>query len=63
MSEKRLRILNVVVQPVLVWDDGEELTPGPPLDPVTVLGSKLVEFAEKLPADVQALAERLEAEQ
>ena len=30
---RRLRISHVVVQPVLVWDDGETLEPGPPLAP------------------------------
>jgi hypothetical protein len=25
--EKKLRIVHVIVQPVLVWDDGEELSP------------------------------------
>lgn len=24
---KKLRIAHIIVQPVLVWDDGEELTP------------------------------------
>lgn len=60
--DKRLRLLQVVVQPVLVWDDGEELTPGPQLDAVTVTGAGLTEFAAELPRQVVELEKKLAAE-
>jgi hypothetical protein len=51
----RLRISHVVVQPVLVLDDGEELRPGPPIDPVLLPLSELAEFAASLPDQVAEL--------
>ena len=33
---RRLRIAHIVVQAALVWDDGEELSPGPVTRPTTV---------------------------
>lgn len=56
---KRLRISHVAVQPVLVWDDGEELSPGPQISPVTVPLSGLAGLAETLPVEVAALTEKL----
>ncbi|POH63969.1 hypothetical protein C3B59_10525 [Cryobacterium zongtaii] len=55
----RLRIQSVIVTPVLVWDDGEELTPGPELGQISLTLSNLPMFAEGLPAEVAALAARL----
>ncbi len=49
---KRLRIVNVIVQPVVVWDDGDALTPGPEINAVTVAASELVSFAASLPAQI-----------
>ena len=49
---RRLRVAQVVVTPVLMWDDGDELTPGPALQPVTVPLSQLAGLAERLPAEV-----------
>jgi hypothetical protein len=57
---KRLRIAQVVVQPVLTWDDGDELTPGPQVQPVTVPLSALAEMAERLPAEVEKIAAQAE---
>jgi hypothetical protein len=48
----QLRIVQVIVTPVLMWDDGEELTTGPQLQPITVPLSKLAELANSLPAEV-----------
>jgi hypothetical protein len=36
MADRRLRVLHVQVLPVLVWDDGEEITPGPETQPMVV---------------------------
>jgi hypothetical protein len=57
---RRLRIAHLVVQPVLVWDDGAELTPGPELGSITLPLSALSDFAATLPAKVVELAERLD---
>lgn len=59
MNEKRLRVVRVVVQPILVWDDGEELTPGPQVDPVNLSASQIHAFADGLVAQVADLAEKL----
>jgi hypothetical protein len=61
VMERRLRISHVLVQPVLVWDDGDELQPGPQVEPVTLPLSQLAELAENLPPQVAELAERLKA--
>jgi len=55
---RRLRIAGVVVQPILVWDDGAELTPGPQTDPATVPVSHL----PALPAQWADQLAKLEAE-
>lgn len=60
---KKLRIAHLVVQPVLVWDDGEELTPGPELGQIAIPLSKLGDFAGTLPEEVVALQVKLEADQ
>lgn len=59
MSEKRLRISHVEVRPVLVWDDGDELTPGPPLQPQALSLSRALQMLDALPAEVEALAAQL----
>lgn len=33
---RRLRVTHVTVQPHLVWDDGDNLSPGPTTQPVDV---------------------------
>jgi hypothetical protein len=54
----RLRLVQVIVTPVLMWDDGEELTPGPQLQPVTVPLSALAGLAESLPAEIAQIADQ-----
>lgn len=49
---KRLRVSHVIVQPVLVWDDGEELTPGPQASPMQVPLSALSGVADSIRTDV-----------
>ncbi|QGF20265.1 hypothetical protein SEA_SIXAMA_86 [Gordonia phage Sixama] len=58
-SPRRLRIAHVLVQPVLVWDDGTELTAGPPLGPSQMAMSAMPRFLDTLPAEVEALAAQL----
>ena len=55
----KLRIAQLIVQPVLVWDNGEELTPGPELNQIAIPLSKLSELSESLPAEILALQEQL----
>lgn len=56
---RRLRIAHLIVTPVLVWDDGEELAPGPALNPATVPLSAVPHLVETLPGEVAALAAKL----
>lgn len=58
---RRLRILHVAVQPILVWDDGDELAPGPGIDAVILPVSKLAGWAASLPAELTKLAEKLDS--
>lgn len=49
----------MIIQPVLVWDDGEELAPGPELGQIELPLPMVLHFAEGLPAEVAALQEKL----
>lgn len=53
---RRLRVLHVIVQPVLVWDDGDTLTPGPSAQPLPLAVADLIDF----PAELQAQVENLQ---
>ncbi len=55
---RRARISHVVVQPILVWDDGVELSPGPDAQPFSVPLSALAGLGEKLSVEVAALKEQ-----
>lgn len=55
MSERRLRIAGVIVQPILMWDDGDELTAGPQTQPITVPLSALPDLPQALTADLELL--------
>lgn len=59
MTDKKLRIQALTVQVSLVWDDGDELTPGPDLAPVTVSLSQARAMVEGLPAEVGVLEARM----
>lgn len=57
---KKLRVLHVVVQPVLVWDDGEELTPfEQQAQPIQVPLSALDGLADKLKVELSQLQEQI----
>lgn len=62
MTDRKLRVLHVVVQPVLVYDDGTELTEGPQTRPSTVPLSALGDMAERIAAEVEAFSETVERE-
>lgn len=51
-DQPRLRVAHVIVQPVLAWDDGEELSPGPQASPITVPLSALAGLADQIRAEV-----------
>lgn len=51
---KTLRVLHVIVQAHLVYDDGSELAPGPVMDPVRVKLSELGDLAGEIMASVEA---------
>lgn len=55
---KRLRIARIIVQPILVWDDGEELTDGPIVDPVQLPLSAVPGFIDSLPEQVAEIEEQ-----
>lgn len=44
----KVRIAHLVIQPVLMVDDGEELTPGPQLESASVTISQLEDYVVKL---------------
>lgn len=44
----RTRLAHLLVQPILVIDDGEELRPGPQIDAVSVTVSQLESYIAKL---------------
>lgn len=56
---RRLKVLQLVVQPHLIWvDDDDEYEPGPQVQPVIVSLKKLSDLAEQITIDVA----RVEAE-
>lgn len=61
LPPRRLRIQHISVHPVLVWDDGEEITAGPELQAVTVPLSAARALLDQMPAEVARLAERIAA--
>lgn len=56
----KLRILRVLVQVETVWDDGEELTPGPGIEPVALPYSDLAGFVDNLPGKLAEIAGQLD---
>lgn len=48
------------MQPILVWDDGTELTAAPVVEAKALPVSALVEFAEALPEEVARIAAQIE---
>lgn len=51
-APKRLRVLHVLVQPVLVWDDGDTLTPAQPVQPRTCTLADLPDLAEAIVSEL-----------
>lgn len=61
LSARRLRVSHYVVQPVLVWDDGRELAPGPRVDAVALSTTDLLELPGRMPTELMALEAQLSA--
>lgn len=59
MADRKLRIQSLAIQVSLVWDDGDELTPGPDLQPVSLSLSQARAMLDGLPAEVAKLAEQI----
>lgn len=57
-----LRVLHLIVQPVLVLDDGTELRPGPKVIAATVMLSELPALAAEIAATVQDMQMRMDAQ-
>jgi hypothetical protein len=62
-SNRKLLVHAVTVQVALTWFDGEELTPGPPLEPVTVSLSQARTMLDGLRDEVAKLAEHIAAQE
>jgi hypothetical protein len=58
----RVRVAHVVVQPVLVIDENDELSPGPQVQAVTVPLGDLAGVADLLRAEVARLTLQLQEE-
>ena len=62
-NASRLRLQHVLVQPVLVIDDGETLLPGPPVQPQALTRAGLQELLETWPERLQALQQQMAGSQ
>lgn len=51
----KARVLHVIVQPILVMDDGEELSPGPQFKPVIVRLAELDTIRAEIAEAVEAM--------
>lgn len=58
-KKKKLRVLNIIVQPVLIWDDGEEFTPGPEVNQVSLKMSELAGFENLLNNEIARIQAEL----
>lgn len=56
---RKLRIGFIKVQPVLFWDSGEDLSPGPELNLITIPLSKMGQFIDSLPDEVLSIEQQL----
>lgn len=56
---RRLRVAHVLVTPVLVWDDGEELSPGPTAQATALPLSAMPGLPDQLREEVEAMAAQI----
>lgn len=60
---RKLRISHILVQPVIVWDDGEELSPGPATQPTQVKPSDLATLLPHILAQLTQVEAELLAQE
>lgn len=48
-------MLHFIVQPVFVWDDGDELELGPATDPMPMTMTQLRALPDRMPAEISRL--------
>jgi hypothetical protein len=53
---RRLRVAHVLIQPVLVWDDGDELEPGPAIQAQQLPLAKVASWLVALPGELDRIA-------
>lgn len=58
----RARLLHLTVQPVVVFDDGENLTPGPEMQALALSPVQVQELIATLPEQLARLTESLPAD-
>lgn len=61
MTERRLRVAYISIQPALVWDDGDQLVPGPEVDLLRLPLGQAQQMLAELPTHVARLAEQITA--
>lgn len=58
----KLRVLHFIVQPVLVWDDGSHLAPGPVVEPQALTLHGLRDLVDNWPAKLRELEAKASSE-
>lgn len=54
-QERRLRLLHILVQPVVVWDDGSEIGAGPSVQPQSLSVAGVRDLLDYLPEHLAEL--------
>ncbi len=63
MAQRRIRLLEVAVQPRFAYDDGETLTPAPDHPIVVIPADEWPTYSsERFPAEVEAWQARIDGE-
>ena len=60
-SSVKLRLLHFIVQPVLVFDDGEQFTPGPTIEPQPATLEGLRQLAVDWPERISEIEAQLDS--
>lgn len=53
---RRLRVAHIIVQPILVWDDGDNLAPGPSVQPQHLPFGEVSDWLTAVPGELERLA-------
>jgi hypothetical protein len=57
----KVRLQHVLIQPVLVLDDGTEILPGPEVEPVALPLSQVAAWLEAVPSQLDQLQMQVDA--